>query len=530
MRREMEDFKGLNIGQRHEDSTKKAYKSSAASWYDYCDDTGIHWMEWNPSTVADYVAFRRLYHKVKGKTIAANLSGIRAALINRGMEYVMEYNEYTMVQAHCLLAAIRKMDAEHRKLPLTVKELRRMFLLLSPQKHDCRVLRAIMAVMHNSLRRANEMFPVITEGITPRDITWSGGDHEPRLEPPLDTMASYNFYKSKTNKTGEDQSALLWCRCPEGGICGLCELRRLYAGYNGNGRRMSEDSVLFTLDSGRVVDYEVLLKVVKLLAEKIGLDPKLYGTHSLRRGGLWDMLDLKYEDKLINAQAFWKNNRSRRPYERTSIEAVNLEKMKSLSLTMEKRGDLVSKRGIDKLLNKGSRGRKAGRARKKKRQQMQLSLVGKQQKPRKESRNKPRMQAKDSRKKPTVSTRCDHEENEEEAKGMEEDMNEEEDSEDDDMMMRKEGVTTKDGLYAFAATLSPMMVTQRRMTAEEEQREKLQQEQWRRETERGRAAKRRLQREADIEQEDDRMQRGRSRRSRRASSRNKERVDYSKFF
>ena len=92
MRRELEEFKGLNITERHGDSTKTQYESSAESWYEFCSDTGIEWTEWNPSTVADYVAYRRLYHKVKGKTIASNISGIRASLINRGLEYVMEYN------------------------------------------------------------------------------------------------------------------------------------------------------------------------------------------------------------------------------------------------------------------------------------------------------------------------------------------------------------------------------------------------------------------------------------------------------
>ena len=88
-------------------------------------------------------------------------------------------------------------------------------------------------------------------------------------------------------------------------------------------------------DSGRVYDTERMLKVVRTIAAILGLDPKLFGAHSLRIGGASDMREAKgdYEGaRLLRERGRWMSDIAG-IYARLPV-ATHLEASRAMTLTV----------------------------------------------------------------------------------------------------------------------------------------------------------------------------------------------------
>ena len=365
IRRRLDDYGTHTLPQRHAERTNIAYKGAGKRWLEFCADCAYHWKDWTPTTSFQFVCWRRTIggnmkngNPVTAATIASQISGIQAWLINRGVANVRGYNQYSMPRTSALLAAIARHEKPGYKRPLTGAQLRRMFACLPTSTYDALVFSWVVALIHNTMRRVDEVMPTLTRALVAGDITWSNGTFRPRLEPPYDATASYAFRHSKRNQQGLLQTAFMWCRCAHT-VCALCRLRELY-------RRcpweITPRTPLLLLVTGKVLDYAATMKVLKELCRRCGYNPNDYGTHSLRRGGLHDAQDEGQSDALINSQAYWRNNRSRRPYERTR-ETIDAAKKKEIAAMSAPKKD---SRKRPKIAGGKKSGKKAGSAPKRK--------------------------------------------------------------------------------------------------------------------------------------------------------------------
>ena len=320
LRRRLTDYGTSMIPQRHAASTIKNYSSAEKRWFEFCADAGYSWRNWSETTTFHFVCWRRTVglnmhngEPVTAATLKSQLSAIKARLLNRGCRNLVEYSRYTMPRTSALLSAISRREIPSYKKPLTGFELRRIIAALPTTTYDSVVFAWMVAFAHNTIRRPSEVMPTMDRELVAGDIKWSNGSFRPKLTPPYDATASYQFNRSKTNQTGRLQTALMWCRCASS-VCALCRLRNLY-------RRcpweITPKTPLLLLVTGKVLDYRAAMRVLKALCIRVGLNPNDYGLHSCRRGGFQDAVDEGCTDVLINMQAHWKNNRSRRPYEKT---------------------------------------------------------------------------------------------------------------------------------------------------------------------------------------------------------------------
>ncbi len=374
LRRFLTDYTDRTLPQRHAENTRNAYNGHYKRWLEFCEDCGFRWNDWDCRTTLFFVAWRRcigtnMHSKsgkpCKAKTIRANLSGIRAELMNHGMVNPKANSKYTMPRTAALLMAIERNEECAFKLALKSEHLAMFFTYLSAGKHNCRVLRWVLAVIHNTMRRACEIMPKLDEAaITAGDIVWSNGTWQRANRPPYDDAASYFFRRSKTNKDGELQTAFMWHRCPET-VCALCELEQLYARCPWP---VSKDWRLLQMENGSILNYGGVMRMLKKLCGLCGLNPADYGIHSLRRGGLHDAQDENLPDSLINAQAFWRSNSSRLPYERER-QRLDQQKRKLIGLSV------TAGKGKEKL-NRAAKGSKGGRKRRK-RQKRKKRRTGK---------------------------------------------------------------------------------------------------------------------------------------------------------
>ena len=66
-------------------------------------------------------------------------------------------------------------------------------------------------------------------------------------------------------------------------------------------------------NQNKILSYSSFLDIVKSLVTKIGLDPSIYGTHSLRSGGATDLAPNISELELLTSGR-WSDSRSIRSY------------------------------------------------------------------------------------------------------------------------------------------------------------------------------------------------------------------------
>ena len=84
----------------------------------------------------------------------------------------------------------------------------------------------------------------------------------------------------------------------------------------------------------KILSYASYRDIVKALVERIGLDPKIYGTHSLRSGGATELARSLTEHELL-VTGRWSDSRSIRSYiEMSSFACLDISE--TLQLTMKK--------------------------------------------------------------------------------------------------------------------------------------------------------------------------------------------------
>lgn len=197
-----------------------------------------------------------------------------------------------------VLKQYKRESKSRRMKALREPQLMEMFKLLDPSDHDNRCFRTIIAMCHNTIRRVGDVIR--------KDC---GGMRANMIYKGTQGLTHYVFRKSKTNRNRKIQTATMWCNCPR--ICAKCELARL---IELRPWKVTEKSKLLRMTGGGTMTYNMIQSKIKELVEAIGLNPKGYGTHSLRRGGLQDAEERGDGDEWNEDQGFWAGERGKQPY------------------------------------------------------------------------------------------------------------------------------------------------------------------------------------------------------------------------
>ena len=270
-------------------------------------------------TLTRYAAYRYTTTNNIGSSFRTELYGIRQGLLRFGIRIDIRVNG-PMIRLNRLVHSWCKVrgTTQNRKA-VTSDILKAFFEHLDPNKHDEQVMRAMLAVAKFGMMRVSE-------------YTYGKGGNSPkvgdlRLYPDAkDTryMVLY-FSKSKCNQMARTERVICMCQCPE--PCPVHETARML-----NSRRtVAHSDDLFQLASGRRPCRRVINKMIKILCKKCGLRPAEYSSHSLRRGGVTDMLCLGVPDTVIQTLSRHASLDSLKPYKKLSDE--NLGTILSFHMT-----------------------------------------------------------------------------------------------------------------------------------------------------------------------------------------------------
>ena len=273
--------------------------------------------------------------RATGRTIQHNLSAIKSAFLDRRWTFP-ECNRTTMPIVWAAIDGAKAEDEDGAKLGIDQTALREMFRFLDERKYDDLIWRFILSMCLNTLRRIDEVLrPDIKKrseqsgGIRMNMLEWQSGGHFPKDQE--EQYVSLIFNKSKGNKKGRIQTALMWCHCGNKRDPYPCALHELLKMCSARPRPFKSSSrILRQISTGEVPTYKDALSKIKMLAQKVGFDPKHIGTHSLRRGGLQDAEKRGDDERLIDQQGGCTSKGGKRPYQASKVQKITNSKLAML--------------------------------------------------------------------------------------------------------------------------------------------------------------------------------------------------------
>ena len=163
------------------------------------------------------------------------------------------------------------------------------------------------------MRRSDEVLArdMNPPGLRVKQLTWQNGTSTPK---PGDRYAAITFNKSKTNKFGEKQHAVMTCLCPQ--ICALCELRNIFYMRRKNWDDMDPLIVILVKGNPRTPTYDDWRNKLQWLNEKCGLKHNAYTLHGCRGGGQDDAKDRGLTLTTIMQQSGWRSVNTAVMYEK----------------------------------------------------------------------------------------------------------------------------------------------------------------------------------------------------------------------
>ena len=191
-----------------------------------------------------------------------------------------------------------------------------MLKLVDPESFDDLVIRAWLAVAQNACLRVSEYAcdHTIPKHLTKEEkrnvLRWS--DFKIDTTQDGTQYGTIRFDKSKTNWNRDEEFANLPCRCPN--PCGLHELLAL---KNQAFLRFGPEAAnhpIFQWHDRRVLSKTQAFAMLKNLSARVGLDPTLYATHSLRKGGIVDAIIEGASDAVLLNMGRWKSFDSIKSY------------------------------------------------------------------------------------------------------------------------------------------------------------------------------------------------------------------------
>ena len=330
--------------------TRKRYDTTWKFWSEHseklCQD---------PEAIPDdeamrqFVASRLRLPTVKGKpamstTVKKDISKLAGAFRERGLQFPTVCRS-TFPKTYSVLDGAKATEAGKYKAPIGKGLMRTLFKKL-PNKYESLVWECIFAMQLNTVRRISETLRPdlrtveqieqgLSGGIRREMLQFQDSDGTETSEPSEKTAECwFIFQNSKCNKGQRLQSAHMTCRCgPEQDPfpCALHLIQRLIRVRSQSGKPFAGKSRMFEMPDGQVPSYEAANAKIKQMIESVGLKPRQYGTHSVRRGGLQDLEREKVNEKYVDSQGGWCNQYGKNPYQSKEVKEHQRKKRALLS-------------------------------------------------------------------------------------------------------------------------------------------------------------------------------------------------------
>lgn len=252
-----------------------------------------------------YAAFRYCTTANSGASFRTELYNIRQAFIRFGIQIDISAKGPWLELHRMVQGWIRLRGPTYNRKPVTSEVLKRFFEFLDPNDHNDQVSRALLAVGKFGMLRCSEFTYNGDRGNAPLvgDVRLYPNASEAQF------MALY-FSKSKTNQTARTERVICACACPE--PCAVHEVIRML-----NSRQsVRPEDYLFCYDSGKPPSTNFLRGLIKKLCLLCGLRPGDYSTHSLRKGGVTDLLCRGVPDSIIQLLTRHASLESLKPYKK----------------------------------------------------------------------------------------------------------------------------------------------------------------------------------------------------------------------
>lgn len=243
------------------EATRRAYRSDWQAFAAWCDENGLPSLPASPAAVATYAS----HLANEGRKVST--IGRALVAISQAHKMAGETSPTSAAIVHETMKGIRraKGSAPTAKAPVLVEQLRAMMTHLPPGLAGRRD-RALLALGFAGAFRRSELVALDVS-----DLAFTGDGLEVTIR------------RSKTDQEGRGEKIGI----PYGGNPATCPVRAVRSWLDGSG--IVEGPVFRSVDRwgnlspARLTDRAVAL-VVKRYAEAVGLDPALFGGHSLRAG------------------------------------------------------------------------------------------------------------------------------------------------------------------------------------------------------------------------------------------------------
>ena len=138
-----------------------------------------------------------------------------------------------------------------------------------------------------------------------RNLIWACNDSRDDAEPGLDCdelIVFHEFSKNDFMGQGTDNNIK---RCNDVRLCIPSLINKLRVMKPSAFEEQNRDKFVFTMSDGKVLPKVVVERLLREAALRMGMDPRILASHSLRAGGCTAMFNAKYADHEIQRRGRW---------------------------------------------------------------------------------------------------------------------------------------------------------------------------------------------------------------------------------
>ena len=284
---------------QNRDSTKANYHGIWRSFNQFLIriEGGIKNISWEERTVlfGSYL----VEQGIQSSTIASYFSAIKHVLKTDGYEWDSSKAQLTMVTRSCKLLNDRvkiRLPIQRRLLELLLFELERFY---SKQPYLEKLYKTALVLSYYGMMRVGELTKS-QHNVKAKDIHI--GENKDKI---LIILHSSKTHGKESKPQRIKLAAIHHDKVQKKFFCPF-KIVTKYASARGSYSEDSEPFLIFK-DKQPIAAWQ-FRKLLKELIKKLGLDPNLYNTHSLRAGKANDMRDFGFSLEQIRRAARWKGN------------------------------------------------------------------------------------------------------------------------------------------------------------------------------------------------------------------------------
>lgn len=331
LQRLLRSNRSLLLNRSLEVSSQIRYESAFYNFTKFCLATSSVNERVDEELLVQYVVWRFTYSKVIANTVSTEISGIISHL-KRNCRSCEHLNREKMYTLKCLMRGYRKLrPSKNSKAALTDDLLRKLMVGLEPDNFNDAVLKAALIFKKGLVLRNSEGWKWEHEkrGLLVKHVQFLK-----KNEKIVGLVVRFNH--SKANQYGKSEFAVAPCVCRHGKLCAVHAMWDLIEMKSKCGLKMGPNAPLFTKKNGKLLSMSDIGKELKRLCKSAGVDPGLFGPHSLRKGGATDYIAWGIPVEIVKEMGRWAVIESMDPYRQ--LDAVS-----TLKLTMTRIDEMFAK-------------------------------------------------------------------------------------------------------------------------------------------------------------------------------------------